>query len=176
MNGRYLSVLGLAIALGSWGCAAQEGTIPFGQLEHGAQLSAMQNSHGSPEASEDSASILSRSTSLKPTARGVVRAPQARSLRAFTPGYLVFNGAQVGMGILDVELTQHCIADNHCREGNPMMPSSQAGQVGVVLGLSAYSYFVSYKLKKQGSRFWWLAPAMGVTAHAAGAATGLAHW
>ena len=107
---------------------------------------------------------------------GFVRVPAARLLRAFTPGYFLFNGAQVGMGILDVEFTQHCIADHHCQEGNPLMPSSQAGQIGVVAGLSAYSYFVSYKLKKQGSRFWWIAPAMGVATHTAGAATGLAHW
>ncbi len=44
---------------------------------------------------------------------------------------MLVNGLQLGMMIFDVEMTQHCIADHHCQEGNPLMPSSHAGQLAV---------------------------------------------
>jgi hypothetical protein len=182
MNTAHASMLGVAMALGGWACAAQEAKIPFAQIEHQGQFSAslampgdaaLANPAPRTESSSNSSSTI---TSLEPSMAGFVRVPAVSRRRVFTPGYLLFNGAHLGMAILDVDLTQHCIADHHCQETNPMMPSSEAGQLGVVLGLAGYSYFVSYKLKKQGSRLWWIAPAMGVATHTAGAATGLAHW
>jgi len=53
------------------------------------------------------------------------------------------------MAVFDVEMTQHCLADHHCVEGNPLMPTSQAGALGVSLALVGSGAFISYKLKKQ---------------------------
>jgi hypothetical protein len=79
------------------------------------------------------------------------------------------------MAVFDVEMTQHCLADHHCAEGNPIMPSSHAGQLGVSFAMFAYGAGTSYWLKKHHSRFWWTAPVVGIGAHAAGVATGFAH-
>jgi hypothetical protein len=89
--------------------------------------------------------------------------------------YFLINGLHLGMAVLDVELTQRCIASHQCREGNPLMPSSQAGQLSVNIGYVALGAFASYELKKRRSQFWWLAPAGGIAGHLAGAATGLSH-
>jgi hypothetical protein len=80
------------------------------------------------------------------------------------------------MAVLDVELTQHCIANHHCVEGNPLMPSSHAGQLGINFALVGYGAFVSYKLKKQDRKLWVLSPTAGIAAHTLGVATGIAHW
>jgi hypothetical protein len=87
----------------------------------------------------------------------------------------MLNGLHMGMAVFDVEMTQHCIADHHCREGNPIMPSSHAGQLSVNIALVGYGSYTSYKLKKRGSKLWRLSPMIGSAAHGAGAATGLVH-
>jgi hypothetical protein len=69
-------------------------------------------------------------------------------------------------------MTQHCIADHHCREGNPLMPSSLGGQLAINIALVGYGSISSYWLKKHHSHFWWTAPVAGIAAHSAGAATG----
>jgi hypothetical protein len=89
--------------------------------------------------------------------------------------YLLLNGVQLGMALFDVEMTQHCIAQHTCREGNPIMPSSQAGQISVNLGLAVDIAAGSYWMKKHNMKFWWIAPAAGIGAHSAGVATGIAH-
>jgi len=46
--------------------------------------------------------------------------------------FFPLNGIQVGMAVLDVEMTQRCIARHHCRETNPVMPRRrQASQVSI---------------------------------------------
>jgi hypothetical protein len=90
-------------------------------------------------------------------------------------GIQILNGLNLGMGALEVGMTQHCIANHQCREGNPLMPSSLAGQIGVDSALVGYGALPSYKLKKRQSKMWWLAPTTGIVAHGIGAATGFAH-
>ena len=53
-----------------------------------------------------------------------------RKFVALNAGYLI-------AGLLDAEMTQDCIRAGTCVEGNPWMPNSQKGQVGVVLGMTA---------------------------------------
>jgi hypothetical protein len=72
------------------------------------------------------------------------------------------------MAMLDVVVTQRCIATHQYREGNPLMPSSLGAQLGVDFALVGYGSFVSYKLKKQGSSVWWITPVIGVTTHSVG--------
>jgi len=95
--------------------------------------------------------------------------------KILSPSFFLVNGLHLGMALLDVEMTQHCLADHHCKEGNPLMPSSQAGQLSVSFAAFAYGSGMSYWLKKRHSRFWWTVPTAGIVAHTAGAATGLAH-
>ena len=40
-----------------------------------------------------------------------------------------------GMADLDVEKTQHCIANHQCVEGNPLMPSAHVDQLGINFAL-----------------------------------------
>jgi len=57
------------------------------------------------------------------------------------------NGLHLSVAIFDVEMTQHCIAVHHCREGNPLMPSSLAGELGVGFALVGYGAVVSYEFQ-----------------------------
>ncbi len=75
--------------------------------------------------------------------------------------FFPLNGIQVGMAVLDVEMTQRCIARHHCRETNPVMPTSQAGQPSVNFGLVACNSGISYWLKKHGSSFGGCHPRQG---------------
>jgi hypothetical protein len=85
------------------------------------------------------------------------------------------NGLHLGMATFDVAMTQRCIADHHCQEGNPLMPSSLAGQLSIDFAYVGYGTFVSYRLKRHGSKLWWLSPTVGAAAHTVGVAIGFAH-
>lgn len=87
--------------------------------------------------------------------------------------FVALESAQLGMGLLDAGLTQSCIRAGTCKEGNPWMPSSAAGQYGVVLGSSAVETIVAYEAKKHGLKLWWVPTVGAFTAHTIGAGTGL---
>jgi hypothetical protein len=53
--------------------------------------------------------------------------------------FFLMNGIHLGMSVFDVEMTQRCIASHHCREVNPVMPSSHAGQLSVNFAIVAYN-------------------------------------
>ena len=89
--------------------------------------------------------------------------------------FLLLNGIHLGMAIFDVEMTQRCIASHHCRETNPVMPSSQAGQLSINLALVGGVAGISYWTRKGGLKFWWLPPTAGAAVHSIGVATGLQH-
>jgi hypothetical protein len=89
--------------------------------------------------------------------------------------YYLVKSFHLGLALADVEMTQHCIAEHKCQEGNPLIPSSQAGQLSVNLGLFAYTATGSYFMKKHQTRVWWLPPAAGIATHTAGLVTGLEH-
>jgi len=161
MNAMHGTMLGLVVAMGGWVCSAQQASIPFGQLEGNGQLSASSFSTGV--------------TPSEPFVTGFVRMPPVTVPRTLGSSYFLLNGVHLGTAVFDMEMTQHCIATHQCREGNPLMPSSLAGQLSVDFALVGYGSFVSYRLKKHGSKLWWISPATGVAAHSVGAATGLAH-
>jgi hypothetical protein len=190
--------LALALIIVGGACSAQEhpalavqSNIPFQKIQHAAQMQTIAlidpASSGKVNAvSNDSSSAAPTSAALSPDAAPVPE-PAVTSWSSYRPvgpvadsktlsaNYFLLNGLHLGMALFDVEMTQHCIADHQCKEGNPMMPSSQAGQLAVSFGLFGYASATSYWLKKHHSRLWWIAPSSGIVAHTAGVATGFAH-
>jgi hypothetical protein len=161
------ATLGLSLAWGVSICTAQNVSIPFRQIERDAQLPATLMV---PEVA------ISRSNEaylFPPASSGALYVkPTYKRPRILDSKFFLVNGLHLGMAALDVALTQHCIANQHCTEGNPLMPSSFAGQLAVDSALVGAGTLVSYRLKKQDSKLWWLSPVIGSSAHTAGAITG----
>lgn len=173
MNTLHGAMLGLAIAMGGLVCFPQEATIPFRQIGRDAQLSAKLTVPATDAEISHAYELPSRPSN----AEGYVFVPRATiAPRTLSDGFFLTNGLHLGMSIFDVAMTQHCIADYHCREGNPLMPSSLAGQLSVNFAYVGYGTFMSYRLKKHGSKLWLLSPAVGIAAHTVGVASGLAHY
>ena len=175
MNATQGTILSLGLVLGGLACSAQETTIPIRQIEREAmkvQLSAKAEVPGNEAAVGHANGMLLGSSS---SSGFIFVPPAAKRPRTASPGFFLLNGLHLGMAVFDVEMTQHCIANHHCVEGNPLMPSSHAGQLGVNFALVGYGAFISYKLKKQENRLWTLSPVVGIAAHTAGVATGFAH-
>lgn len=169
MNTTQGAVLSLAMALVSTACPAQTATIPFEQIQKDVQLSA-RAAMPANEAAVGHAYGAGPSSSS--SAGFVFVPPTPKAPRTISSGFLVLNGLHLGMAVFDVEMTQHCIANGHCVEGNPMMPSSQAGQLAVTLASVASLTFVSYRLKKRENKMWKVAPIAGIAAHTVGVASG----
>ena len=169
MNGTQGAMLSLAIALVSLACPAQTTTVPFKQIQQDAQLSARAAVPPNEAAVGHAYGMVSGSSS---SAGFVFVPPTPKTPRTISPGFLVLNGLHLGMAVFDVEMTQHCIANHRCVEGNPLMPSSQAGQLTVALASVSSFTFISYRLKKRGNRMWRAAPIAGIAAHTVGVASG----
>lgn len=173
MNTRCGSLLCFVIAMGSIACSAQDARIPFRQIERDAQLSASAAVPANEAAVNHSYEISSGSST---SASFVLAPPVYRPPRTLTRSFFLINGLHLGMAAFDVGLTQHCLADHHCREGNPLMPSSLAGQLSIDLAFVSSGTIISYKLKKQESAAWWFSPVIGVIAHTAGVASGFVNY
>ena len=156
---RLLAWLGLALALLTCGCAGQQISEPTTAL---------------PAPTRNPLTDFHFTTA---SAGSIVAAPPATPIRNRTADakFFFINSSLLGMAVFDVEMTQRCIADHRCREQNPLMPLSHAGQLGFNLGLVAGVAGAGYWLKKHRSAFWWLPPATGIAAHTAGVTTGFEH-
>ena len=173
MNTVHGTMLGLVIAMGSLCGAAQETRIPFRQIERDAQLSARVGVPENEAALNHADGMLAESSS---SAGSVFEAPVYKAPRTLTRGFILLNGMHLGVAMLDMAMTQHCIADHHCVEGNPLMPSSMGGQLALNFAFVGSGTYISYKLKKNESRLWVLSPTIGIVAHTVGAASGFAHF
>ena len=172
MNAVNGTMLCLAVAMGALTCSAQDATIPIRQIERDAQLSAKLAAPGDEAAVSHSNGIPSGSSSA---ADFLLAPPADKAPRTLSRGFFLLNGLHLGMAAFDVATTQRCIADHQCKEGNPLMPSSLAGQLSVDFAYVGWGTFVSYRLKRHGSKLWWLSPTVGVASHAVGVASGFAH-
>ena len=172
MNAIQRTMLGLVIAMSGMACSAQDAKIPFMQIEKDAQLSASATVPASEAVISHSDGMFSSSSA---PASFVFVPPTPTQPRTLSKGFLLLNGLHLGMAIFDVEMTQHCIANHHCVEGNPLMPSSHAGQLGVNFAIVGYGTFMSYRLKKQERKLWMLSPIVGIAAHSIGVASGIAN-
>lgn len=106
---------------------------------------------------------------------GFRRAPAASAPATLNARYLWLNGLHLSLAVADITMTQHCIDAHTCREGNPLMPSSEAGKYGLSVGIAAYTAATSYWFKKHRSRIWWAGPTVGIAAHTVGLASGWMH-
>ena len=150
--------------------AQQEVQVPARGMASDQELASVASYEAAGEAPIPVSSSVTSSS-----AAGINRARPIRGLRTFGAKYFLLNGLHLGMASADVALTQHCIADHRCREGNPLMPSSLAGSISIDTALVGFGAYVSRKLQLQGSSLWWLVPVAGIAAHGAGVATGIAH-
>ncbi len=180
------SALGIVILMGGWICSAQQ--VPFSccQIQDGDQPSIKQPSLrvflfgvcpttlGS-EPSASSSRPVPASSAPASFAASLVRAPAPKRRRTLDRSYFLLNSLHLGIAGFDIAMTQHCIADQHCREANPLMPSSLAGQLTVGIAAVGYGSIISYRLKMHRSHLWWTGPTAGILAHGAGVATGFAH-
>ncbi len=101
--------------------------------------------------------------------------PKNKFPRIANTRFFIVQGLHLGLAIFDVEMTQHCLADHHCVEGNPLMPSSAGGQLGVNFAIVGLGTLASYRLKRDDNKLWILSPTIGIIAHTVGVATGFAH-
>ncbi len=173
MNVLYGMVASVSFIVSSLMCSAQESTVPFRQIEHDAIQSAGLEPLGNDAAMN---SPSNGAYPVSPAVPAVVNfQPSYERPRVIDTKFLLLNGLHMGLAALDYGLTQHCLANHHCREGNPLMPSSAAGQAAVGSAWVGSGFFISYYLKKRDSSVWWLSPVAGISAHAAGAVTGFIH-
>ena len=158
---------GLALVLHGWMCPAQQNPVPFERLQQDAALRIPSAAAGN----------LGLSMAPPSPYTGVSSPPPSTTApKVIDKAYLLLNGLHLGLALADVEATQHCIASHRCREGNPLMPSSQAGQISINAGLFAYAAGSSYWLKRHKAKGWWAPPAAGIAGHAVGVASGLRNW
>jgi len=173
MNTVHGAMLGFAITMGALVCSAQDATIPIRQIERDAQLSARLTAPAGDAVISHAHEMWSGSSS----AAGFVSVTsESARPQTLSRGFFLINGLHLGMAAFDVGMTQHCLADRNSREGNPLMPSSLAGQVSVEIASVGIATFVSYRLKKHGSKLWLLSPSIGIAAHTVGVVSGLARY
>jgi hypothetical protein len=160
----------LGLVAGSFALQAQTTLIPFDKIEQESR----------PQLQRDSDLVATATEGYSSSAIPAAAIVSTRRTPAIIPpvadrNYILLNGLDLGMAMFDIGMTQHCLANHQCKEGNPLMPSSMAGQVGVSLGLLAYSAGGSYYLKKHHARSWWIPAVSGIFTHAVGVGSGFAH-
>ncbi len=88
--------------------------------------------------------------------------------------FWMMTAVSVGMTIADVELTQRCIRNGTCHEGNPLLPgTSRSKMYAVQFGLVTAESLFSYLLKKKGLRNWWMPQFSLAASHGVGVAFGM---
>jgi hypothetical protein len=83
--------------------------------------------------------------------------------------FVTMSALAMGLTIVDIEMTQHCLGNGTCQELNPLMPHSRAGMYAVNIPVNAAAMYLSYRLKAAGHKSWWIAPLAISGAHAVGA-------
>jgi hypothetical protein len=169
MKASHSSILALVIILGGKSCFAQSINTPAIKFDLESA-----NNHAAIRSLPDFSLETYLGTSSTGSSAAVSR-PYATSPRTADTKFFLLNGLHLGMAVFDVEMTQRCITNHRCHETNPLMPSSQAGQLSINFALVSSISLASYWLKKHQSKLWWLPPVTGVAVHSYGVATGFEH-
>jgi len=177
MKTMYGLMFGVALLAGVATSTAQQSSIPFEKIQLEASVPTRPDfSVGTTSTESYSSSLPQLPLPSESLGTSMIRSvPPIAEHKVLDRNYYLLNGLHLAMGLLDVGLTQRCMAAHQCAEGNPLMPSSLAGQLGVNFGYVGYAAFFSYNLKKRHSRLWWISPTSGIATHTAGVATGLMH-
>ena len=94
--------------------------------------------------------------------------------RTLDSKFWLMTAATVGMTIADVEMTQRCIRNGTCHEGNPLLPETSRAKIyPIQFALIGVQSYFSYRLKKRGSQAWWLPQFSLAASHGVGLAFGL---
>ena len=124
MRPAYFATLACCLAMNGVLAHSQDVPVPLDKLQGDMRMQVLVAADSPADALVNGASI----SALRE--RGLIAMhPMAPVQRRVIDGrFLLLNGAHLGMAMFDVEMSQHCIAERKCVEGNPLMPSSQAGQ------------------------------------------------
>ena len=87
--------------------------------------------------------------------------------------FWAFTGATYATTISDIEVTQHCLHANLCREGNPLMPTDRKKLYPIQMGITTGVNALGYSMKKKGYKRWWIPQVALITAHSVGTGVGL---
>ena len=164
-------ILGLAFSTGGWRASAQLPDAPRPAFDGSLIADSRSSTHDAIDANVSS----SQPVTVSSEGVALVESAPVPARRVASFNFYAWNGLHLGMAVFDVEMTQRCIAAHHCRETNPLLPSSRMGQLTVNLSIVAYTTVLSYWLKKHQSGIWWLPPAAGGAGHCVGVATGFEH-
>ena len=165
------TALALFMTMGGWACHAQQVAVLSGQPPEAPQPQV----HFALPAEISSGGISTTGVEEFLSGEDFEPAHPSASVHIMDRKFLLLNGLHLGMALVDVEMTQRCLANHHCREGNPFMPSSHGGQLAVVSSLVTLDFGASYQMKKSKMKMWWLAPTGGILTHTIGAVTGMMH-
>ena len=81
--------------------------------------------------------------------------------------------ATVASTVADIELTQHCISRNTCREANPLLLSGRKRAYAIALPIAIGASYLGYRWRRDGAKYWWVAQAAVTTGHGVGIGFGL---
>ncbi len=82
--------------------------------------------------------------------------------------------ASFASAIADEEITQHALQTGRFREANPLLGRSRKTAYPVLFGIAGAQSLLSYKLKKDNSKIWWLPQTIGIGTHGFGVSYNLA--
>ena len=75
--------------------------------------------------------------------------------------------------VADIELTQHCLKHEMCREGNPLMSVKRKVVYPVSLGIAAAASYAGWKMRERGNSKWWIPQVSLIVTHSVGTGIGL---
>ncbi|MBI2981998.1 MAG: hypothetical protein HYY44_06890, partial [Deltaproteobacteria bacterium] len=93
-----------------------------------------------------------------------------KSARTPDTTFWIVSAGLVMTTIYDLETTFWSLKNcDNCKEGNflvaPLVNTGRPATYAVMMGVNAGLLYLSYRVKKQGSKLWWIGPAIGTAAH-----------
>ncbi len=127
----------------------------------------------SPQKPSDNSDSAATADALQPTTISPAPAPQRDEKKVADAKFLALMMAVQVSTVVDIESTFHtigqCPPGYTCREGNPLLrPFIQSGRPAVyafTTGINGLVMWHSYRMKKRGSRWWWVGPAIQIGVH-----------
>jgi hypothetical protein len=90
-----------------------------------------------------------------------------------TKAFWILTAANYASAVADIELTQACLRNNTCYEGNPLLPSGRKEIYAIQMGLATLTSIISYRWMKDDSKYWYVPQVAIISAHGVGITFGL---